>query len=250
MNRLSFAILTNKLFNDWIKNNRSFTDIQVSLEETEYNEFTSIIYESENIYAFLTYSKYYNIYELIEEFLNSLKEAKIKEYIFVKTYIASIEDSIKKIINMEYLVHLYNFLLMFSRSNFPSNYRYLYENAELSTIMSVYPTVFGYYEQASIFIQPEKPQTDISKKRYELANTLNNLIKNLLKESFTNASYCEFKSQFIKYLEESNISQDGILEYENTINYYHANMRKFFSMKDDKEKRLLKETLDIFGNNL
>lgn len=250
MNRLSLAILTNKLFEEWVKNNRSFTDIQVSLENTEYDEFMSVVYEAKNIFSFLTYSKYYNTHELIEEFLNSMKEAQMKEYTFIKTYIVSIEESIKKIINMEYLVHLYNFLLMFSRSNFPNNYRFLYENVELATIMSVYPEATGYYEQASIFIQPEKPQTDISKERYELTNTLNNLIKNLLKESFTNASYCEFKSQFIKYLEKSNISRNGLLEYEGFMNYYHASMRKFFSIKDDKEKRLLKETLDIFGNNL
>lgn len=250
MNRLSLAILTNKLFDEWVKNNRSFTGIQVSLEDTEYNEFMSIIYEAKNIYAFLTYSKYYNISELIEEFLNSLKEAQMKEYTFVKTYIMSIEDSIKKIINMEYLVHLYNFLLMFSKSRFPNNYRFLYENAELLTIMSVYPQVTGYYEQASIFIQPEKPQTDISKERYELSNSLNNLIKNLLKESFTNASYCEFKSQFKKYLEESDISRSGLIEYEFIMDFYHVTMRKFFSLKDDREKKLLKETLDIFGNNL
>ena len=153
MNRLSFAILTNKLFNEWIKNNRSFVDVQVSLEETEYDEFMSIIYESKNIYAFLTYSKYYNISELTEEFLNSLKEAKPKEYLCVKIYMESIENSIKEIVNME-------------------------------------------------------------------------------------------------YIEESNIPRKSILDYEMFMNYYHANMRKYFSTKEDKEKRLLKETLDIFNGSL
>ena len=71
----------------------------------------SIIYESKNIYAFLTYSKYYNISELTEEFLNSLKEAKPKEYLFVKIYMESIENSIKEIVNMEYIIHLYNFFI-------------------------------------------------------------------------------------------------------------------------------------------
>lgn len=250
MNRLSFAILTNKLFNEWIKNNRSFVDVQVSLEETEYDEFMSIIYEAKNIYAFLTYSKYYNISELIEEFLNSLKEFKPKEYTFVKIYIESIEDSIKEIVNIEYIIHLYNFLLMFSKFSLPKNYGFLCQNAELETAMSIYPEEIGYYEQASIFIQSEKYQKDVSKERYELKNTLNNLIKNLLKESYTNSSYCEFKSQFIKYLEESNIPRKAILDYEMFMNYYHANMRKYFSTKDDKEKRLLKETLDIFSDNL
>ena len=221
MNRLSFAILTNKLFNEWIKNNRSFVDVQVSLEETEYDEFMSIIYESKNIYAFLTYSKYYNISELTEEFLNSLKEAKPKEYLFVKIYMESIENSIKEIVNMEYIIHLYNFLLMFSKSNFPKNYVLLYQNIELETIMSIYPEKIGYYEQTSIFIQLEKYQMDTSKERYELKNILNNLIKNLLKESFSNSSYCEFKSQFIKYLEESNIPRKSILDYEMFMNCYH-----------------------------
>ena len=170
MNRLSFAILTNKLFNEWIKNNRSFVDVQVSLEEIEYDEFMSIIYESKNIYAFLTYSKYYNISELTEEFLNSLKEAKPKEYLFVKIYMESIENSIKEIVNMEYIIHLYNFLLMFSKSNFPKNYVLLYQNIELETIMSIYPEKIGYYEQTSIFIQLEKYQMDTSKERYELKN--------------------------------------------------------------------------------
>ncbi len=250
MNRLSFAILTNKLFSEWIKNNRSFVDVQVSLEETEYDEFMSIIYESKNIYAFLTYSKYYNIFELTEEFLNSLKEVKPKEYQFVKIYMESIENSIKEIVNMEYIIHLYNFLLMFSKSNFPKNYVLLYQNIEVETIMSIYPEKIGYYEQTSIFIQLEKYQMDTSKERYELKNILNNLIKNLLKESFSNSSYCEFKSQFIKYLEESNIPRKSILDYEMFMNYYHANMRKYFSTKEDKEKRLLKETLDIFNYSL
>lgn len=184
MNRLSFAILTNKLFSEWIKNNRSFVDVQVSLEETEYDEFMSIIYESKNIYAFLTYSKYYNIFELTEEFLNSLKEVKPKEYQFVKIYMESIENSIKEIVNMEYIIHLYNFLLMFSKSNFPKNYVLLYQNIELETIMSIYPEKIGYYEQTSIFIQLEKYQMDTSKERYELKNILNNLIKKFIKRIF------------------------------------------------------------------
>lgn len=244
MNRISFAILTNELFENWINNNKTLTDTSISLKNVDYDNLIALIYDEKNIYSFFTYLNYNNFSINIKQFLEDLRIFDNKKYSYVSLYLESIESILKLIIDTEILIHLYNYLIMFSTSSLPQGNTYLYNDNFQTNEISFYNDLKTIYEQSTMFLSQTIEDIDISKERYEKRVTINNLIKKLLKKYYTNALFCEFKKSFLEYLNKSNLPTEIILRYKEFLEYFHATLRNTFN----QDKKSI--TLDIFKRNI
>lgn len=249
MNRLSLAIFTNKLFNNWYEDHCSndiINELNEMTQDIKYNKEKCEYYEAKMVDDLFSFYPYYEIYKKIEEFSEYIKSKNSYFYYLVNTYIDGIDMSIVSSMDIELIAHIYELLRLFYQGfnsiDIDVALIKIKNNLSTSTSVSCLDSIPNdSYNQISFIDEIEKEiEIEVSKVRYNKKRSIFQATYNIIKKYYTEDTFNSFEKAFIEIINLSEIPKVLKARYIELFEYIKNNVQDYLQEKKTKSNEKLK----------
>lgn len=249
MNRLSLAILTNKLFNCWQDgccSSAIIKELTEMVQDIKYNKEKCEYYEAKMVNDVFSFYPYFEISKKIKEFLEYVKSKNSYSYYLVNTYIEGIYLSITSSMDIELITHIYELLRLFYQGFNSINKNValikIKNNLSTSSSLSCLDSISNVnYNQISFINEMEK-EIEVSQIRYNKKRSVFQTTYNIIKKYYTEETFYDFEKSFIEIINLSEIPEILKLRYIELFQYIKNNVQEYLREK----KTNIKEELKLF----
>lgn len=247
MNRLSLAIFTNKLFNNWHEDHCSndiINELNEMTQDIKYNKEKCEYYEAKMVDDLFSFYPYYEIYKKIEEFSEYIKSKNSYFYYLVNTYIDGIDMSIVSSMDIELIAHIYELLRLFYQGfnsiDIDVALIKIKNNLSTSTNVSCLDSISnGSYNQVSFIDETEK-EIEVSQVRYNKKRSVFQATYNIIKKYYTEDTFNSFEKAFVEIINLSDIPKVLKDRYIDLFEYIKSNVQDYLQEKKTKSNEKLK----------
>lgn len=239
MNKIDLAKYTNLIFNYYKNEYLDLTKINELKQalNVPYEPFSLEYYDSKNVYDLFKSDSditYYNYQFIIEKFLEFISAIDKISFVYLKTYLSSLDYVFNFIIDIEILSHLiyyYKLCYVNGIKKIEEKPDILYKNLTNLNETLFIDTFNNIYIQENLFENELSYQEtmDLSMMRYHYKESLILKLVTMIETYGDNAFYCEFKKYLLKIIDSSYLPISIKARYEELINFIHKEVLKKFN---------------------